>query len=784
MRRIVLAILSPVLLIVSAVVLALVDICFAIFGKRVRDCPRAIHRERASIVIPNWNGRDLLANYLPGVIAEAIRYAGSEVIVVDNASTDGSVTFLRDNFPTVKVLPLDRNLGFGEGSNAGFRAASNDIVVLLNNDMRVTPGFLGPLLEPFSDELVFSVSCQIFLSDPTKRREETGLTEITWKNRRLHPSHRIDDQIDCLYPCGYPGGGSTAFDREKFLSLGGFQELFHPFYYEDTDLGFVAWKRGWKVLYQPSSVVYHEHRGTIGKAFSGRYVQDVLSRNSILYCWKNLHDWRLLGAHLLQCLLSPMAALLTGNSQDRYTFSSVGDAATRIRQIWQSRWLAHTQALISDREALRRPLGGYFRDRFETSHRAPSDRLQVLFVSPYPIEPPVHGGGVFMKNAVAALARLVDVHLVSFVDTADQLLAQEKLRSLCKSAQFLVRNVTVPKRPFTLMPHSIREFSDPNFSWAVHRSVFMQKIDVIQLEYTILSQYAERYKHIPCILFEHDIFFQSLWRSMKAGRFTYTAGLEYLRILRYELNQLSSCTRIQVCSEENKEYLLSFVPELRERIDPDLRSIIDLRSYRFTVAGREPNTLLFIGSFRHTPNVDALKWFTSEVFEKVLQEKPDTVLVITGSEPPPALAHLASHPNVRLIGFVDDIREPLRRHGVFICPILSGSGIRVKLLEAFAAGVPVVSTRVGAEGLVAPGRDVCEIADSADDFARAVLRLLADQEHSAKLALNARALVEAKHDARSAIPRLVHIYKEEVRKRRAAQPLESIPMLTEERVSY
>ena len=66
----------------------------------------------------------------------------------------------------------------------------------------------------------------------------------------------------------FTGGGSSAFDRRKFLELGGFDHLYRPFYYEDTDLGFMAWKRGWKVLYEPGSIVFHEHRGTIGKKFS------------------------------------------------------------------------------------------------------------------------------------------------------------------------------------------------------------------------------------------------------------------------------------------------------------------------------------------------------------------------------------------------------------------------------------------------------------------------------------------------------------------------------------
>ena len=95
--------------------------------------------------------------------------------------------------------------------------------------------------------------------------------------------HRIDPAVDDLYPCFYGGGGSCAFDRAKFLELGGFDPLFAPFYLEDTDLGFMAWKRGWKVLYQPRSVVYHEHRGTIGRLFGEERIQAVLRKNYLLF---------------------------------------------------------------------------------------------------------------------------------------------------------------------------------------------------------------------------------------------------------------------------------------------------------------------------------------------------------------------------------------------------------------------------------------------------------------------------------------------------------------------
>ncbi len=152
----------------------------------------------ATVVIPNWNGRDLLAKYLPSVIEALASNPRNEIlVVVDNASTDGSAEFLRSQFPNVRVLALDRNYGFGGGSNRGFAAASNDIVVLLNSDMRVAPDFLGPLLAGFSAPDVFAVSCQIFFSDPNKVREETGMTRMLVASRHAAraSSSRLEHRI-------------------------------------------------------------------------------------------------------------------------------------------------------------------------------------------------------------------------------------------------------------------------------------------------------------------------------------------------------------------------------------------------------------------------------------------------------------------------------------------------------------------------------------------------------------------------------------------------------------
>ena len=143
--------------------------------------------------------------------------------------------------------------------------------------------------------------------------------------------------VDDLFPCFYGGGGSCAFDRQKFLELGGFDELLAPFYLEDTDLGYMAWKRGWKVLYQPRSVVYHEHRGTIGKRFREEQIQAVLKKNFVLFCWKNIHEWRRLPAHFFFCWAGAVLAVLFGELPVRPNLAALWRAFRQLPQAVRSR---------------------------------------------------------------------------------------------------------------------------------------------------------------------------------------------------------------------------------------------------------------------------------------------------------------------------------------------------------------------------------------------------------------------------------------------------------------
>ena len=705
----------------------------------------------ASIVIPNWNGRELLAQYLPSVLEATGGNPANEVIVVDNASADGSGEFLRETFPTVRVLALENNRGFGGGSNAGVAAARNDIVVLLNNDMRVAPDFLAPLLAAFTGDKVFAVSCQIFFSDPARRREETGLTEGRWHRGALRVGHRTDESISEPYPCFYGGGGSSAFDRRKLLELGGFDELFAPFYFEDADLGYLAWKRGWQVLYQPRSVVWHEHRGTIGRHYSDARIRAVLEKNRLLFCWKNIHQWPRLAEHFV---FAAAEAVVRGNPRGLWR------ALLQLPAAIGSRRRARALATLSDTEAFRRPLGGYFRDRFADPAFSPQ-RLRVLFLSPYPICPPVHGGAVFMYNTVRELARHCDVHLLIVLDRPEQRGEHAELENMVASVEYFDRGAPKDLQAPLSLPYAVRDFAYRDLEWAVHRLVFTREIDVLQLEYTNMAQYGGEYRRLACVLFEHDVYFQSVGRSLRLK-----TAWEYLRALRFELRALPRFDLIQACTRANRDYLLSFAPRLAPRIDTGTRTGIDVQRYSFPTDPREPLTMLFLGSFRHEPNLRGFEWFTAGVLPRVRARYPAARVIIVGSE----MEHysVAKLPGVEIRGFVPDVREPLARYALFVCPVLSGSGIRVKLLEAFAAGIPAVATRIGAEGISARDGELCRLADDGEAFARAIVELFENAGEAEAMARRARTYVENEHDCRRLTEALVESYRRVIERKRTA----------------
>lgn len=245
-----------------------------------------------SIVIPNYNGQNLLAKYLPKVIQAA---GDNEVIVVDDASSNEDVSFLQKNFPSVKVVALKQNSRFAAACNAGVAEAKGDIIVLLNSDVEPTKDFLTPLLKPFDDPDVFAVGCAEI--NPLEDRQKINGRAGGAFKRGLLVHWRESDQTKTSTL--WVSGGSGAFRKSIWQQLGGMDTMFKPAYEEDRDLCYRALKRGYKVLFCPQSLVYHNHETTNKVALGIDQMKVGSFKNQLLFVWKNITDTNLIIAHIM-----------------------------------------------------------------------------------------------------------------------------------------------------------------------------------------------------------------------------------------------------------------------------------------------------------------------------------------------------------------------------------------------------------------------------------------------------------------------------------------------------
>jgi GT2 family glycosyltransferase len=260
-----------------------------------------------SIVIPNWNGIHLLQKYLKDVVSSSV---GAEIIVSDDASTDGSVAYLRKSFPDVKVITSSVRGGFAKNVNNGVMHAGGEIIILLNTDVKPEKGFLQPLLTHFSDPDVFAVGC-LEKSNENGKILPRGRGLACWRKGYYIHSRGDIDRSDTAWVAG----GSGAFRKSMWDKLGGMDTLYNPFYWEDIDISYRARKAGWKTLFESKSIVHHYHEeGKIKREYSPSDIKRIVYRNQFIFIWKNLTDPRVLCSHAFWTPIRLIQSLLAGDS--------------------------------------------------------------------------------------------------------------------------------------------------------------------------------------------------------------------------------------------------------------------------------------------------------------------------------------------------------------------------------------------------------------------------------------------------------------------------------------
>jgi GT2 family glycosyltransferase/glycosyltransferase involved in cell wall biosynthesis len=709
-----------------------------------RDC---------TVVVLNWNGRPLLEECLPALVRAVERSDGDhQILVVDNGSSDDSLPWLRGRFPRVDVLALPENLGFVAGNNRGVEAARNPIVVLLNNDMIVSEGFLDPLLDPFDDPEVFAVSSQIDFPEG-RRREETGATRGNFRLGFLHLAHgpiRNHHYTRKRVPVLWAGGGSSAFRRDRFLELGGFSRIFSPCYFEDTDLSYRAWRRGWKVLLAADSRVLHKHRSSTSVRFSEAELARVIEERRLWYLWKNF-QFRTLLNHLtllplnLTKWVAPSAYFRALRRLPRILAARLREPRRRHTDRRILGWATHPLPLIRGTGPLP-----------ETS-----SRLRILVVSAYLPHLGTHGGAGRVFQLMKRVAERHDVTLLAFVeDDRDESFA-DQARAVCRRLETVRRRNFEPLSPFPYEP--FEEFHVADFRDRLAELLCEEDFDLVHFEWTQMALYSDLFESIPRVMTEievnyaaHETMVAVETRPFRKIRLYYNA----LQTLYREVEMCRRVDRVICVTDDDRKYLEGYVPAEKLAV---INTGVDTRYFRFEPEGSDPDALVFVGAFRHYPNLDAMRFFCGRIFPRILAERPGTRLYVVGSSPPPEVEALGEHPGITVTGFVDDIREYYRRAQVVVVPLRTGVGIRGKILEGWAAGRATVATSLACQGIRAVHGENILVADDPEEFALWTLALLRNRDVCRTLGRNGRETVERYYEWDLLGDQMARFYEETVR---------------------
>lgn len=419
---------------------------------------------------------------------------------------------------------------------------------------------------------------------------------------------------------------------------------------------------------------------------------------------------------------------------------------------------------------------------------------RILLLTPQLPYPPHQGTSLRNWHILRGLALTHRVSLLSFVEPnqATDAAALQPLRDVCE----VIRLVAVPQRNIALrlrqllttrLPDMAHRLYAPTFGLALRQWLSETRFDVVQVEGIELARYIGVIREVSPtsrILFDnHNAetelqqrnFLTDVQRPQRWLAAAYSF-IQVQRLRRFEQWAMRQADWVVAVSEQDAHHLQTIVPEKKVTVIPNS---IDTRSYQLPVSSEQlavtshqsPVTsllisqslnfptfdLVFTGKMDYRPNVDAVLWFAATIWPKIRAARPQTTWAIVGQKPHARLESLRGKDGITLTGWVADVQPYLAAAKLFLMPFRVGSGTRLKLIEAMAAGKAIVSTTVGAEGFpVQSGREIV-LVNEPEMFAQAVLRLLDDEGERARLGAAACQFAQ-QYDWRVVVPHFNTIY--------------------------
>ncbi len=402
--------------------------------------------------------------------------------------------------------------------------------------------------------------------------------------------------------------------------------------------------------------------------------------------------------------------------------------------------------------------------------------MKLLFVtSSLPHALSGHGGGVLLFQTIRQLTKNHEVVLVSFCDREEQKLVTDLKASLSidvhsvprgKGAQesFLFTLYLVFNRLFQLVrslflwqPYVVSKYYHPRMGRLIKNVTSEKRFDIVQFEYTHMGQYSKFVHHGKIVLDEIDVTYRPAYRLYKKQKNVvkkFFSWVEWCRWKTYETFVIKTCNHVLTITEQDK-VLLEWLT--KNTSISYFRRGVDIPEGSHSKRNRK--TILFLGSFSHQPNVDAARWLVHEIFPQVQKIHSDAICYIIGKNPPQDVIE-ASKQNtaIKALGFVQDISEYLQSCSIFVAPLRFGGGVKIKTLEAMAHGIPVVTTKIGAEGIDGISSENVILGETAEKIATQICSLFDNPIKAEQVGRNGYENIKHHYSWDVVIPRLEKIY--------------------------
>ncbi len=699
-----------------------------------------------SVMILNWNGDKFLKRNLSASLSLMQKYCKTnwEILVVDNGSEDGSVKYLESvKHKNFKLVKLDKNYFFSGGNNRGLNKCKYSHVLMMNNDVLPKGDFITPLIEAFKkDKKTFAVAGQLFFPGG-KVRLESGHTQMIFE-KKIFLGHNLNEP-NFFSTVAWPGGGFTLFDKSKLKFLGGFNEMYSPFYYEDTDLGMRAWALGWPSFYEPRSQAIHAHKQSVSK-LDPIYVANIIETNRYKFFLTRFNSWK--------AICSVCVSVCFDSKEN--TVKNILKLYLKVPQLFKDINKNNYSPVYTDLqiEKFSKHFAFYKYSKYSSwiLNKLVS-KPNVLFVSAYP-PIPAHGGGVRVYNHLKHIAPYCKIFLLTFSNMKLSKKEEDFFNGYVQKYELLK---LVERRHRFMLPYYFSEFWSRDARTRIMEYLDQNDFDAVNFEFTQIAHLMpEGLERLNKTITELDVTFISFFRRYKAsGKLALISGLgEIANIFHYEKKYLARFDTVVAVSEVDRTILMKMVPGKKIKMIPNG---VDTDYYKRSNVYSTKNTsnLMFIGSWMHPPNRQAIDYYIHDILPKI-KSVDFFGLSIVGEVGSSIDMHKVN--GVKYLGFVDDTRKVYEKTRIFIAPVISGSGTRIKILEAMSMGVPVVATKIGAKGLALDGSKQVVVCKDAGEFARTLEKLYGDPKKLISMSVNGRELVLKNYSWKSNIKKYLEIY--------------------------